>query len=195
MKTITEFDGFTLKNALSKKKELLAGGKAAEELPQALGEALKLEGDKLTYFLHALEVAEAKSDNLKRVIVLAVDEGKTAPNGAVQKAERHYLAEFFYTPAPKRPARSEGPGKGRNKKRGRKGGRRRPQEEGKGQVARDGKTDAGAPSSNREQRPRGPRRPQRGPKPNNPTQAQKPNVSPVNTAAKPQNDGTTPTGA
>lgn len=130
-KTITEFDSFRLKNALNTKKELAAAGKTPEEIPAALGEALKLEGDKLKWFLAALELAEARIDNLKRVVVYAAEEGKSAPSGAVQKEDKYFLAEFFYTPQPKRESRGgrDGDkrggkgGKGRGGKGGRGGGR------------------------------------------------------------------------
>lgn len=124
MKTLTEFDGFALKNALAKKKELTDAGKTAEELPAALGEALKLEGDRLTFMMAAMEVAESRLDGLKRVVVYTVDEGKTAPKGAVQKGEKHYLAEYFFTAQPKRAGGRDGDRPGRGGKRGGKGDKR-----------------------------------------------------------------------
>jgi hypothetical protein len=129
MKTLTEFDGFSIQRALNTKKELLAAGKTAEELPAAMGEALKLEGDKLTYFLNALELAETKPDGLKRVVVYAIEEGKSAPQGSVLKGDKHFRLEHFYThqPKPARPERdARGGGKGKKdgdrKKRGGRGG-------------------------------------------------------------------------
>lgn len=129
MKTLTEFDGFRLKTALEKKKELVAAGKTAEELPAALGEALKLEGDKLTLMLNALELAEGKGQNLKRIVVFTIAEGKTAPSGAIQKNDKFYLAEFFYTAPQGKPARGRdgerGGGRGGrgDRKKGGRGGR------------------------------------------------------------------------
>jgi hypothetical protein len=128
MKTITEFNGFALKAAIEKKKEILASGKTAEELPAALGEALKIEGDKLTWLLAAVELAEAKPENLKRIVVGSLAEGEKAPHGAVEKAEKVFLTEFFYTAQPKKQGRENndqrGGGKGKDGKRGKKGGGR-----------------------------------------------------------------------
>lgn len=122
MKTLTEFDGFRLKNALTLKKELAAAGKTPEELPAALGEALKLEGDKLTLFLNALAVAEERTDHLKRVVVYAAEEGKSAPKGAVEKDGNYFFSEFFFVPQ----ARSDrGAGHDRGRRDGKRGGKGR----------------------------------------------------------------------
>lgn len=122
MKTLTEFDGFSLRNAITKKKELLAAGKTAEELPQALGEALKVEGDRLTLLLAAVELTESKTDQLKRVVVYSVEEGKSAPKGTVEKDGKHFLTEFFFAPSSQKAPRDEkGRGGGRDKKGGRGG--------------------------------------------------------------------------
>lgn len=187
MKTLTEFDGFRLKNALQTKKELTAAGKTAEELPQAMGEALKLEGDKLTHLLAALELAEGHPEHLKRVVVYTVEEGQKAPNGAVQKGDKWYLAEFFYTPAPKRKAREEhadgrrGRGKGRDK-----GKRRRPD---RNERSDSGDRGARARSDARsdERRPSGPAMPI-GPITVTPVNGKPITVIPVKVSA-PSNDG------
>ena len=135
MKTLTEFDGFSLRNAITKKKELVAAGKTAEELPPALGEALKVEGDRLTLLLAAVELTEAKTDQLKRVVVYSVEEGKSAPKGTVEKDGKHFLTEYFFTPSTqKAPREDRGRGGGRDKKGGRGGGGkgRGPKREGAG---------------------------------------------------------------
>src|SRR5262245_23683379 len=108
-KTLTEFDGFRIRNAVTTKAELTKAGKTAEELPAAMGEELKLEGDKLTLFLAALEVAEGRHAALKRIVVYAPEEGKAAPSGAVEKDGKYFLAEFFYVPQkePKRRGRGD----------------------------------------------------------------------------------------
>ncbi|MBI3557665.1 MAG: hypothetical protein HY074_15495 [Deltaproteobacteria bacterium] len=121
MKTLTEFDAFRLKNAMNTKKELTAAGKTAEELPAAMGEALKLEGDKLTLFLAALEVAEERPEGLKRVVVFAVEEGKSAPKGALLKGDKNFLAEFFAPPQSAQKRFDSRDGGGRDGKRGGKG--------------------------------------------------------------------------
>jgi|GEM_PF-4216727 len=97
MKTITEFNGFQLKAALATKREKLAALKAAgkssaesaAELPAQMGEALKLEGEKLTLFLKAMSHVEKSGFDrdggaLKRIVVLLLGEGEKAPTGAVQ---------------------------------------------------------------------------------------------------------------
>ena len=180
-KTITEFDGFRIKNALTTKKELAAAGKTPEEIAQGLGEALKLEGDKLKWLLSALEVVEGREGSLKRVVVYAVEEGKTAPSGAVQKEDKHFLAEYFYVPQKQERKGREGRdgdkrggkrggkrGKGRDGGRGGRGDRRPPRGPGAGDPAQQNAA-GGAPGEKREKRgdrrpPRGPR-PDRGPKP------------------------------
>ncbi len=136
MKTLTEFDAFRLKNALNTKKELTAAGKTAEELSAALGEALKLEGDKLTVFLAALEIAEERPEGLKRVVVFAVEEGKSAPKGALLRGDKNFLAEFFAPPASAQKRFDSDDRGGRDGKRGGKGG-------GKGRGGREGGREGG----------------------------------------------------
>ena len=176
MKTLTEFDGFSLKNAHAKKQELVGAGKTAEELPQALGEALKVEGDRLTYLLSALELIEGKPEGIKRVVVYAVEEGKPAPKGTVQKGEKHFLAEYFFVPQAKRPDREgrhgrggrDGGGKGKKRGRGRGGrggtrgeraGRPGPEglqaAEGTGGGSEAGRENKRRPRPNRAKRPPG----------------------------------------
>jgi hypothetical protein len=129
MKTLTEFGAAALKNAIAKKKELTDAGKTAEELPAALGEALKVEGDKLTYLLGALEATnEAIRDDFKRVIVASLGEGEKAPSGAKQVGDKYYTVEH-YAPAFRKGAPEESRGFGKRggrdgKGRGGKGGKR-----------------------------------------------------------------------
>jgi len=90
-KTITEFSGFAIREAQKKSKEIRDAlgteGKSAEELSAAHHEAtnafiterFKLDGERLNYFLKAIELAEAKPrelENLKRIVVLASGEGQ-----------------------------------------------------------------------------------------------------------------------
>ncbi len=123
MKTLTEFTVSHLKSAAEKRQELTTAGKTPEELPAALGEVLKLEGDKLNFVIHSLEAVEGKSQNLKRVVVLSLAEGEKAPGGAVQKGDHYYMLEY-YPPLPgERPAKSaDGRRGGRGDKRGDKRG-------------------------------------------------------------------------
>lgn len=95
MKTVTEFAGPTLKNAAKIKQELITAGKTPEELPQAMGEALKLEGDKLNFILNALEVVGTRLDDLKRVVVLSPTEGEKVTGNGVQKGEQYYRPEHY----------------------------------------------------------------------------------------------------
>lgn len=124
MKTLTEFPIFSLKNASKVRQDLVAGGKTPEELPAALGEQLKLEGDKLQWMSHCLEIVGEKMDQLKRVVVMSLAEGEKPPTGAIQKGEHYFLVEFYAPPAPKggQDTGRGGPGgKGRDGRRG--GGR------------------------------------------------------------------------
>ncbi len=131
MKTITEFAAITLKNAAKTRDELAASGKTPEELPAALGEALKLEGDKLAMLLVALELAAGARGDLKRVIVGALSEGEKAPSGAQDKDGKQFLVELYppiSAPSSGRPGRGEGRGDKRgggrgDRKKGGKGGR------------------------------------------------------------------------
>ena len=136
MKTITEFTVTTLKNALKTKQELTTAGKTAEELPAAMGEALKLEGDKLTILMSALEAIEKKTNDLKRVVVLTLAEGEKAPKGAEQKGDHYFCIEFFPPmPGQERKGRGRDGGRGGRDDKGRgdkRGGKRGGGRDGKG---------------------------------------------------------------
>jgi len=95
MKTLTEFPAMNLKNAAKVKQELTASGKTPEELPQAFGESLKIEGDRLTYLLNALEIIGNRMEDLKRTVVYSLGENEKAPQGAVQKGDQYYLVEYY----------------------------------------------------------------------------------------------------
>ena len=193
MRTITEFHASTLKNAIKTKEELLAAGKTAEELPAAMGEALKLEGDKLNHVLNALEVVGTKTHDLKRVVILALNENEKAPSGVQQKGEQYFAVEYF-PPLPGTQPKGRGPRDGkRDGKRGdRKGKKGRGGRGDRGRGPRrgsEGELQAGAVGTEGQQRPEGEaseggeakrrrRRPPRGPRPPRPEgqqQAQAPN--------------------
>lgn len=95
MKTLTEFVAFSLKTAQKTKEELVAAGKTAEVLTAAMGESLKLEGDKLSHLISALDAVESKWDDLKRVVVLALNEGEAAPQNARQVGSFAFLVEHY----------------------------------------------------------------------------------------------------
>lgn len=126
MKSVTEFPSFKLVQGLKAKAALTAEGKTAEEIQTNLGETFKLEGDKLKYFINALEVAGQNPDKLNRVVVMTLAEGETAPNKATKVEELHYVPEFFSAPkAPEvkaagggRGGRGGGPRPGGNKSSG-----------------------------------------------------------------------------
>jgi hypothetical protein len=191
MKTLTEFAVVTLKNAAKTKQELTTAGKTAEELPAAMGEALKVEGDKLNYLMNAIEVVSDKLEDLKRVVVFTLGENEKAPHGAVQKGEQHYSTEYY---PPLHPPKSKGPqggDKGRGGKGGRdgkkgkrgRGGRGRPGEgrgPGRGEGRGPGRGEGGGhPSEAGARPPRGPK-PDRGSKPQG--NGPKPRITPVSGA-------------
>jgi hypothetical protein len=160
MKTLTEFPVFNLKNAVKVKQELLAGGKTAEELPQALGEALKLEGDRLNLILNAIELAEKDLEDLKRVVVYSLAEGEKAPPRSVQKGDHCFLVEY-YAPLVKnepRDKKDHGPGKPRGKRKGRGGRRGEPGKEFQKSEGAEGTEKAAGEDNSRRRRPRFPRR-------------------------------------
>lgn len=118
MKVITEFPNFTLNKAITAKAALTAENKTPEEIQQNFGETFKLEGDKLKHFVNAVDVASQNPQNLKRVLVMTLNEGENPPAKATKIEETYYLPESIVTaPAPSASANPRG-GKG-----GRRGGR------------------------------------------------------------------------
>jgi hypothetical protein len=116
MKSITEFASHTLLKGLESHKALTAEGKTPEELQTALGTSFKYEGDKLKYFLAALEVAGQNLENLSRVLVVSLAEGETAPAKAVKVEEMHFVPEFRLAPKPVVSQKAEARGGGRSNK-------------------------------------------------------------------------------
>jgi hypothetical protein len=94
MKSLTEFQSHKLVKGIETKNALAAAGKSPEEIMQGLGEAFKLEGDKLKYFTNAIEVASQNLEKLARILVLSFSEGETLPPKAVKIEEQHYVPEF-----------------------------------------------------------------------------------------------------
>lgn len=115
MKAVTEFASFTLNAALKAKAALAAEGKSPEEIQAALGTTYKYEGEKLGYFITALEVAAANSENLKRVLVVRLSDGEKAPAKATQTEDIAIYPEALVTVRADKP-KDDG-------KRGGKGGR------------------------------------------------------------------------
>ncbi len=124
MKAVTEFANFILVKANQTKTALLAEGKTPEEVQASLGEAFKLEGEKINFFIQALEVFSQNSDNLKRVLVMRLAEGEKAPHKSTQIEDLVYVPEFYVDPKARAQAGKEGRGgKGRGGKGGRAGDR------------------------------------------------------------------------
>ncbi len=92
MKSITEFSQPTLQKVLNAKAALVSEGKSAEEIATALGETLKLEGDKLKYALAAADLSVDKK-SVRRVVVVSFAEGETAPAKYQKIEENYYLVE------------------------------------------------------------------------------------------------------
>ena len=115
MKAITEFPSYTLTKAVTTKAALAAEGKTPEEIQQSLGESFKFEGDKLKHFVAAVDVAAQNAQNLRRVLVVTLNEGEKTPLKAVKVEEHHYVPEFLVT-ATAKPAESN------DRKGGRRGG-------------------------------------------------------------------------
>ena len=101
MKSITEFANYTLAKAIKTHQSLTAAGKTPEEITAEMGTTFKVEGDKLKHLINAMEVAGKHTENLKRVLVVTLNEGEAAPQKAVQVEEHTYVPEFLIMSAPK----------------------------------------------------------------------------------------------
>jgi hypothetical protein len=160
MKTLTELPGLNIKNAAKTRQDILTGGKTPEETPAALGEALRVEGDRLNLLVNALDVVGTKLNDLKRVVVYSLAEGEKAPTKAVQKGDHYYLVEYFPPLNPPKPSRhtQEDRPKGRRKrkrKRGeRDGGRKRDFQASEGQPRGETQDHAGDQPRRERRRPR-----------------------------------------
>ena len=121
MKAVTEFPNYTINKAIAAKAALATEGKTPEEIQLALGTTFKYEGDKLGHFVRAVEVAEKKPDELKRVMVISLNEGENPPPRA-EKIEDHYYVPEYYTPVKAPVAEEKGKGKGRGKGGGKRDG-------------------------------------------------------------------------
>ncbi len=113
MKSITEFASFTLDKGLKAKAALTAEGKTPEETQTSLGESFKFEGDKLKYFMSALEVAGQNPENLRRVLVISLNEGEQAPPKATKVEEVYFVPEYQGTAKPVSQEKAQGKGGGR----------------------------------------------------------------------------------
>ncbi len=100
MKAVTEFSSFTLTKAILAHKNLTEEGKTPEEIQENLGATFKIEGEKLGYFVKAIEVAAVKTENLRRVLIARFAEGESVPPGSVQVEDLYYVPQFFVKSGP-----------------------------------------------------------------------------------------------
>jgi hypothetical protein len=123
MKAVTEFPSFTLTKAIQQRKTLTEAGKTPEEVQGELGTAFKLEGEKLTCLINAVEIASKHSGNLKRILVMRLGEGETnTPAGATKIDELYYLPEILNLTVAKPHEKSDPKNKNRGGRGGGKGG-------------------------------------------------------------------------
>ena len=97
MKTITEFSGFTLKEAINKKAALLTEGKTEEEAQGAINEQLKLlDETKVSFYTNAVDMSKSRIDQVKRVVVAVKSaETEVVPEAFSERGGNFYLVEFF----------------------------------------------------------------------------------------------------
>jgi hypothetical protein len=116
MKAVTEFPSYTLTKGITAKNALTAEGKTPEDIQASIGETFKYEGDKLKHFINAVDVAAQNGTNLKRVLVVSLNEGEATPAKSTKVEEHYYVPEFLITAAPapqKTDAKGGRPGGGR----------------------------------------------------------------------------------
>jgi hypothetical protein len=129
MKTITEFSGFSLKEAIGKKAALLTEGKTEEEAQGVINEQLKLSDDtKIAFYKNAVDMTKSRVDTVKRVVVaLKATETETVPTAFMEREGHFYLVEYFgsastQAPAYGRDGRDGRGGRGGDRGRGGRGG-------------------------------------------------------------------------
>jgi len=98
MRSVTEFPVHKLNLAFTKRSELLTAGKSPEEIATEMGTAFKLEGDKLKYFLAAIDVAQENTANLARILVVQFAEGESVSPKAKKFEDFYCLPEFAKDP-------------------------------------------------------------------------------------------------
>lgn len=105
MKSISEFQSFTLQKIAAAKNQLLADGKTPEEVSAAIGETFKLEGDKLRYALAAADLIKDKP-SVRRVVIVGFAEGETIGPKYQKVDEDYYLVDMIET-RPSAPAAAD----------------------------------------------------------------------------------------
>jgi len=181
MKTLTEFSGFTLKEALAKKSALIAEGKSEEEVLAAIHEQLKLDEAKAGFYKNVVDMTSSRIDRVKRVVVaLKATETEKVPEAYMEREGHFYLVEYFPTADSRaRMGASDRDDRGGRGGRGNdRGGSRGPSdrgERGPGREARPPRPEGGATSASIIVNPVDPtkaarpqvdrKRPPRGPRP------------------------------
>jgi hypothetical protein len=171
MKTITEFSGFVLKDAMTKKAALLAEGKAEEEAQTAINEMLKLDESKGTFYKNVIDMTSSRMDRVKRVVVATkATETEKVPESYFEREGHFYLVEFYPDPNARAPSRGndrdDRGGRGGND-RGRGGSGGRPGGGDRGREGGSGFGGGGGGSSFGGERPQYPRRETAAPAPSN----------------------------
>jgi hypothetical protein len=156
MKTLTEFSGFVLKEAMTKKAALVTEGKSEEEIQAGVNELLKLDEAKVGFYKNVVDMTSSRVDRVKRVVVaVKASETEKVPENYIEREGHFYLVEYFPEAgrAPARGGREDrdfrsGRGGGRD---GRGGGRdgRGPGREGRGGGREGGGRDARGPGRDR----------------------------------------------
>ena len=96
MKTLTEFSGFLLKEAMAKKAALLTEGKTEEEVQAALVELMKLDEAKTGFYKNVIDMTSSRMDRVKRVVVaLRATEAEKVPESYIEREGHFYLVEYF----------------------------------------------------------------------------------------------------
>ena len=192
MKTLTEFSGFVLKEALVKKASLLAEGKTEEEAQAAINEQLKLDETKVGFFKNVVDMTGSRRDAVKRVVVaVKATETETVPTAFMEREGHFYLVEYFPQAGGKQPSREDDRsfGRGGDRKGGGRDGGGRPGG-GRGD-SRGPRSDRGGGSDSRDNRratkgfhsdipapvTEGAARPPRGPRPPRAPRAPRPEGS------------------
>ena len=96
MKTLTEFSGFVLKEAMSKKAALATEGKTEEEVQAAVNEFLKLDETKTGFYKNVVDMTSSRVDRVKRVVVaVKAVETEKVPENYIEREGHFYLVEYF----------------------------------------------------------------------------------------------------
>ena len=142
MKTITEFSGFVLKDAMAKKASLLAEGKSEEDAQTAINEQLKLDEAKGVLYKNVVDMTSSRADRVKRVVVaVKATETEKVPEAYMEREGHFYLIEYYPDANSRAPSRSSQFGDDRNSRggpgRGGSGGGRGGDRNGRGGGNRD----------------------------------------------------------